>query len=164
MDIESLPVLSKLYSEQYEDSLWVIHEGNDLTFEELCQDIQVEEDAVITQMIHLQIEGNVIIHLDHEFIFYDMEEYEKRLTNYKIKGQARKRIKTFKIDRSRIPLDYPCEMIRGDDNENEKIVVPFIYFVLNVYFKHKNLLKEYFQKVLSGEEKLECVMLAQKDS
>ena len=87
-------------------------------------------------------------HLDHEYIFYDLDEYEKRLSNYRIKGQARKRIKTFKIDRSRIPLDYPCNILRIGESGREKIAVPFIYFVLNAYFEHKDLLSEYFQKVL----------------
>ena len=108
----------------------------------------VEEDAIVTQMIHMQIEGIFITHLDHEYIFYDLDEYEKRLTNYRIKGQAQKRIKTFKIDRSRIPLDYSCNILRINENGREKIVVPFIYFVLNAYFEHKDLLSEYFQKIL----------------
>ena len=137
-----------MYSEQYEDSLWIIHDGNDLIFEELCEDMHIENNAILTQMIHMQIDGNCITHLDHEYIFYDLDEYEKRLSNYRIKGQAQKRIKTFKIDHSRIPLNYPCNILRIDESGREKIVVPFIYFVLNAYFEHKDLLSEYFQKVL----------------
>ena len=148
LNVNSLPKLSKLYSEQYEDSLWIIHDGNDLTFEELCEDMHIENNAILTQMIHMQIDGNCITHLDHEYIFYDLDEYEKRLSNYRIKGQAQKRIKTFKIDRSRIPLDFPCNILRMNETGREKIVVPFIYFVLNAYFEHKDLLSEYFQKVL----------------
>lgn len=149
LNIKSLPKLSKLYSKQYEDSLWIIHDGNDLTFEELCENMHVEKDAISTQMIHMQIEGNCITHLDHEYIFYDLDDYEKRLSNYRIKGQAQKRIKTFKIDRSRIPLNYPCNVLQIDENGREKTVVPFIYFVLNTYFEHKDLLSEYFRKILS---------------
>lgn len=144
MDIDSLPILSKLYSKKYEDSLWVIHNGCNLTFEELCEDIRIEGDAVVTQMIHMQINGNNITHLDHEYIFYDVDEYIKRMRDYSVKGNARKRIKTFKIDQSRIPLDYLCDMLKIDNQRPEKIKVPFIYFVLNAYFKHKDLLDEYF--------------------
>ena len=53
-----------------------------------------------TQMIHLQHVGNTITHLDHEYIFYDLENYDERIYNVGVKGEGRKRVKTFKIDRS----------------------------------------------------------------
>ena len=61
---------------------------------------------------------------------------------------AKKRIKTFKIDKSMIPLNYKCKMYRITNNSQEEITVPFIYFVLNAFFEHKDLLAEYFSKCL----------------
>lgn len=148
VNVDELPTLSKLYSKHYEDSLWVVHEDNNLTFEELCEDICIEKDAVVTQVVHLQFDGTGITHLDHEYVFYDIGEYERRRTDYRVKGQKIKRIKTFKIDRSRIPFDYPCKAIQIREAGQEEIWVPFLYYVLNAYFKHKNLLKEYFEEVL----------------
>ena len=140
-----MPAITRLYCEDfYDDCLWVKVEGNDITFEELCEDFHEDGNNVVTQMIHLQHKGNKISHLDHEYIFYDLESYVARKSNPKIKGEARKRVKTFKIDNSTIPMDYLCKMYK----DNIEISVPLIYFVLNNYFEHKDLLEEYFQKIL----------------
>lgn len=154
LDIGKLPEFSKLFSDFcYEDSLWIIHQGHDLTFEELCSDIKNDGESIVTQMVHLQYEYDEnrrvrITHLDHEYIFYDINSYENRLRSCRIKGEARKRIKTFKIDRSYIPVDYPCSMFEKREEELEEIEVPFIYFVLNTYFEHKELLREYFDNAI----------------
>ena len=71
------------------------------------------------------------------------------MSNETQKGAAKARIKSFKIDNSRIPFDYRCEVWRKDQNGND---LPFqdeqfLCYVLECYFKHKELLKEYFQKV-----------------
>lgn len=59
----------------------------EITFEELMDDFILEEDSVVTQVIHLQYvrnDGQVFIqHLDHEFIFYSIEEYEQKLITIK---------------------------------------------------------------------------------
>ena len=101
-------------------------------------------------MIHLQYktEDNetYITHLDHEYIFYTIEEYEKRLGEYNQKGTAKRRMKSFKIDQARIPFNYQCKIYKKDNSGSENEL--FLYFVLDSYFKHKDLLKEYFQKFL----------------
>ena len=144
--------VTKLYSTEtkYDDCLWVIAEKTDITFEELCEDFDTVDNRIITQMIHLQYktEDNetYITHLDHEYIFYTIEEYEKRLVEYNQKGTAKRRMKSFKIDQARIPFNYRCKIYKKDNSGSENEL--FLYFVLDSYFKHKDLLKEYFQKVL----------------
>ena len=44
-----------------------------------------------------------ITHLDHEFIFYTVDEYEARINNVHQKGTVRPRMKSFKIDNAKIP-------------------------------------------------------------
>ena len=65
------------------------------------------------------------------------------------KGEAKTRMKSFKIDNSRIPFDFRCEIKRKDENGNERPTQKeqFLCYVLESYFKHKDLLTEYFQKV-----------------
>lgn len=143
--VSSLPMVTKLFNEEfYDDCLWIKVEGSDITFEELCEDFYDDGDNVVTQMIHLQREEDVITHLDHEYIFYDLNGYEARKINPKVKGEARKRVKTFKIDNSAIPMNYPCKVYK----DNSEMTVPFIFFVLNNYFEHKDLLEEYFCKII----------------
>ena len=143
-NLEKLPDVTRLYSAEYEDCLWIKVEGSDITFEELCKDFHEDGEFVVTQMIHLQHVGNTITHLDHEYIFYDLENYDERIYNVGVKGEGRKRVKTFKIDRSTIPMDYQCKMYKDD----KEVLVPFIFFVLNNYFEHKELLEEYFHDIL----------------
>lgn len=148
LEIASLPEMSKLVSDNsYNDSLWITVDDENITFEELCDDIIVEDDSVVTQVIHLQYSKKNITHIDHEYIFYSLEEYEERQC-VRRKGEAGKRFKTFKVDKSAIPFNYACTMLSRD---GEDISVPFIYFVLNTYFVHKDLLKEYFQRILKRE-------------
>lgn len=145
--------VSKLYSTNYGDCLWVVIDPENITFEELCEDFDSFEDMVVTQVVHLQYRNlgdNVYItHLDHEYIFYTVEEYEKRLGDVTQKGTAQRRMKSFKIDNSKIPFDFRCEIFRKDENGNDLPVEKeqFLCYVLECYFKHKDLLNEYFQKV-----------------
>ncbi len=145
--------VSRLYSTEYENCMWVVIDPQNITFEELCKDFDIYNDMIVTQVIHLQYnkeaERAYITHLDHEYIFYTIDEYKKRMSNETQKGTAKARIKSFKIDNSRIPFDYRCEVWRKDQNGND---LPFqdeqfLCYVLECYFKHKELLKEYFQKV-----------------
>ncbi len=147
--------VSKLYSTKYEDCLLVVIDPGDITFEELCEDFENFEDMVVTQVVHLQYENLedefFITHLDHEYIFYTIEEYNKRMLDITQKGTAKQRMKSFKIDNAKIPFDFRCEIFRKDENGNDLPVEKeqFLCYVLECYFKHKDLLSEYFQKVNS---------------
>ncbi len=151
-NLEKLPSSTKLYKESsYEDTLWVIIDSQNITFEELCNDFHTFEDTIVTQMIHLEYDNDCITHIDHEYIFYSLEEYGQRIRNPHTKGKARKRVKTFKIDKSSIPMNYLCKMFRDQNRDSIEVKVPFIYFVLNNYFEHKELLEEYFSDCLSDQ-------------
>ncbi|HRB71473.1 MAG TPA: hypothetical protein PK776_06455 [Flavobacterium sp.] len=128
-------LLTKLYNESY-DNLWIKIDGNDLTFEEIIQDFEIYEDMVVTQVLHSQFitEGLnfYITHLDHEFIFYTLEEFENRLVDPAQKGEAMTRIKTFKIDGSKILVN---------DHSN------ILFTILGMKFKNTELINEYFNKI-----------------
>lgn len=145
--------ISKLYSKEYENCMWVVIDSPNITFEELCKEFEIYNDMIVTQVIHLQYdvvgECAYITHLDHEYVFYTIDEYQDRINNATRKGTAKKRMKSFKIDNSRIPFGYRCEVMKKDENGND---LPhkdeqFLCYVLECYFKHKDLLKEYFQKI-----------------
>ncbi len=144
-------LINKLYSKHYEDCLWIMIDCHNITFEELCEDFYEFNNMIVTQVVHLQykcIKGvHYITHLDHEYIFYSIDEYEKRINNIHQKGEAQKRIKSFKIDNSMIPFQFKICV----KNENtEKLSAKnelFLYYVLDCYFKHKDLLSEYFCSV-----------------
>ncbi len=141
---------TKLYSEKnYNDQLWVFKDDNSIIFEELLDDFEYyDEDIIVTQMVHLEyfVEDNVsfISHIDKENIFYTFEEYNKRFeTN--IKGNAKKRVKFFKINDSKIRFDYPCSIIINTiDKTFEEKNVPFIYYIIRHFFKNKEIVDEYF--------------------
>ena len=147
--------VSKLYSEAYENSMWIVIDSENITFEEMCYDFEIYSNMVVTQVIHLKhINENgksYITHIDHEYVFYTLEEYEKRLMDVNQKGEAKKRIKSFKIDNSKIPFERRCKIIRKDatGNEVESATEQFLCYVIECYFKHKDLLKEYFQNVMN---------------
>lgn len=148
------PQTTKLYSKNYEDCLWVVVESNDITFEELCQDFMVSGNEVVTQVVHLQYKqaekSAFISHLDHEYIFYTVDEFEERCKNPNQKGSAKTRMKSFKIDNSHIPFDLKYEVVwkNVEGKEVPPVSVPFICYVLDTYFQHKDLLLEYFQLVV----------------
>jgi hypothetical protein len=140
LEISTLPELSKFYStDNYENNLWVRHdkEKRSLTFEELLKDFEIVDDNIVTQVVHieyfLESDESFINHLDHEFIVYDLEEYQKRQSNPEIKGH--KKVKTFKIDNSKIPFKFK--------NGNEY----FLFQVLDAYLKNTDLVSEYFEKI-----------------
>ncbi|MBQ3783944.1 MAG: hypothetical protein II838_10965 [Lachnospiraceae bacterium] len=64
------------------------------------------------------------------------------------KGTARTRMKSFKIDNARIPFDTKIKILRKDENgiDCPPMYEQFLCYVLEMYFKHKELLEEYFQK------------------
>ena len=138
--IDSLPDFSKFYSvDNYDNKLWIYHDKikSSLTFEEHIEDFEIIEDNIITQVIHLEYqikkENYIITHIDHEFILYTIEEYEKRLIDPNIKGH--RKIKTFKVDQASIPFNY--------EHHGEH----FLYQVLDAYLKNTDLINEYFAKI-----------------
>ena len=147
--------ISRLYSSKYENCMWVVIDPSNITFEELYDDFDCYDEMIVTQVVHLEYkkEGDsaYITHLDHEYIFYTIDEYDNRMSDVTQKGTAKARMKSFKIDNSRIPFEYRCKVLRKDENGND--LPPkdeqFLCYVLECYFKHKDLLKEYFHKVLS---------------
>lgn len=145
--------VTRLYSDKYDNCLWVKIESDSITFEELCDDFLVYEDCIITQVIHMEYvnEGNqtYITHLDHEYIFYSIEDYEQRCKNVDQKGEAHKRWKSFKIDSAKIPFLKRIDVEKKDEygnviGSNDE---QFLCYVLECYFFHKDLLKEYFQNI-----------------
>lgn len=146
--------ISRLYSKEYENCMWIVIEPQSITFEELCEDFDVYNEMIVTQVVHLEYEkeGNYayITHLDHEYIFYAIDEYENRMRDVTQRGKAKSKVKSFKIDNSRIPFDYRCKVLRKDEDGNElpQEDEQFLCYVLECYFKHKDLLKEYFQELL----------------
>ena len=90
------------------DSAWYFIDNRNIYFEEIPSSPEVLDDCVVTQLIHIEYfvrnEEILLSHIDHEYIFYSYEEFDKRLKDFSQKGSARKRIKTFKIDNSEIPL------------------------------------------------------------
>lgn len=149
MDVISLPPMTKLYdSKEYHDQLWVKKTDTELTFEELCEDLTVEYDSIVTKMVHITYKDNTINHIDYEKIYYTLDEYENRSGKMNTKGTAYKRQKYFKINDSCIPFNFPCKVLQVDKNKDNEIQVPFIFFVLNCFFSNKNLINEYFENVV----------------
>ena len=143
--------VSKLYAEKYEDCMWVVVDPPDITFEELKEDLDVYNDMIVTQVVHLQYEQDkyhtYITHLDHEYVFYTVDEYERRMRDVRQKGTAQRRMKSFKIDNSKIPFDTRCRVSNKAEGGNDMPKEQFLCYVLECYFTHKDLLKEYFQNV-----------------
>lgn len=132
------PSVTKLYSKSY-DILWISIDKQNITFEEIVQDFDVYRNSIVTQVVHLEYVTNenseqIITHIDHEYIFYTEDEFMERQTNNRQKGNARKRYKTFKIDKSKIPfvVDEMC----------------VLYYIIGNLFKEKELLEEYFKEVI----------------
>lgn len=139
-NLRDLPEISKFYNiENMDNNFWVFHDKDkkQISFEELCDDFELMNDDVVTQLVHLEYQNNgddyIIKHIDHEYIIYTVDEYEKRLSDNSQKGY--KKVKTFKVDNSNIPFFYKY---KGQY---------FLFIVLNSFFKHEDLLKEYFEDI-----------------
>lgn len=136
-DLDSFgKLITKLYDDCFQVFLWIKVEQNQITFEEMLLQ-QPFDDIKITQVVLLryfcEATKYYIEHIDHEFIFYSNEKIEERKENNEIKGRKQK---TLKIDDSCIPLTL-------DNNED------FLYKFLDNYFERKDLMAEYFQKVMN---------------
>lgn len=125
--------INKLCDDSYQNFLWITVDNSNITFEEILDDFIENGDSVASQVIHIEyfFENNSLFikHLDHEYILYTLEEYENRKTNSHQRGFNK--IKTFKIDNSKIPI-----MV---DDEN------ILISIISIYFKRLDLLEEYFQ-------------------
>ena len=154
--IGDIPV-TKLYSVNYENTLWVKETDSGMTFEELCECESSFNDSIITQVIHLNYlkrgDETFVTHIDHEFVFYSKSDYEKRKTNADVKGNEYARLKSFKIDKASIPLTLPIKRdVTLYDESTDTILykaetVPFIIYILKSYLKHTDLIDEYFAKL-----------------
>ncbi|MDZ4019102.1 hypothetical protein [Pseudomonas sichuanensis] len=103
-----IPSVSKFYNPGSEDNTWCSITDNSMTFEEIAHIPDLLEDCAVTRMIHLEYfvdDGRFFVsHIDHEFIFYTLDEFDRRANDPYQKGNARKRLKTFKIDQSAVPF------------------------------------------------------------
>ena len=144
LSIEALPDLSVFFDlSRPEDQFWVAVQQDkagkvSITFEETLEDFQTDcNENVITNLVHLEVmktaEGYVIQHIDHEYISYSLSSYASRLENSKIKGENK--IKTFKIDNAKIPLDYKI------DGSN------ILFLIVHECMEKQNLVKEYFDSL-----------------
>lgn len=128
-DALSKTIITKLYDLQNNDRLWVKMKNKEIIFEELLNDFLFFDEHFISNMVHMIIsDDGHIQHIDHEYIFYTEDEFIRRYDDPKVKGKARPRIKTFKIDNAAIPLDI------------EGILYPLVQFT----FKNNDLVREYF--------------------
>ena len=145
LNLADLPNVSVFYDMQNpEDNIWVnVREEKNkkysITFEETLDDTFYDKDLnVITNLVHLEVTRNndldVISHIDHEYIIYDVDTYMERLKDSSIKGEHK--VKTFKIDNAAIPLNYRY----GNSN--------VLFIIINECMNNKNLVKEYFQKLM----------------
>jgi hypothetical protein len=138
--ILNIPPASKYFRHDSDSVIWCYSNDKTLQFEEICKNPIILDDCVITQLIHLEykLEDDTIkiAHLDHEYIFYTYEEFDKRRSNIDQKGGAKKRIKTFKIDDSSIPL------ILNDGTF-------FLYTVIDAYFSEAYLIRDFFLSIMS---------------
>lgn len=130
--------LSKFFDEKnYNNTLIIVHdqEGKNIYFEELLDDMVEDKESVVTNLLHIEYtsEGNVdfIKHMDHEYIFYSINEYIDKLSDVRTRGKKRKRYKTFKIDDAHIKVD---------GNPENNIIIE----ALESYFTKHNLIEEFF--------------------
>lgn len=139
------PNVTQLYDDYLKDKLRVTINPNGIMFEELVTDFEINEEGVIyTRIVHAQYSKNldkiVINHLDCEFaryenldVYIEAMKISQDILNGKTKGLG-KPIKIFKIDDAQIPFIL----------DNGRYI---ILDVLELFFKNKDLIKEYFSLV-----------------
>ncbi|CDT62475.1 hypothetical protein VCR15J2_470042 [Vibrio coralliirubri] len=141
--LTELPELSRFYDlNNPDDSVWVFVSNKEhkfsITFEETLEDTFYDKDFnVITNLVHLEItkdnDQNFISHIDHEYIIYDIETYFERLKSPTQKGGHK--IKTFKIDNAKIPLNYEYQGIN------------ILFLIITECVGKKELVNEYFENI-----------------
>lgn len=153
-NLGNLSDITKLYSKDYNDQLWIRKDGVNIYFEELDSEFETYEDYVITRLLHIEFEQRneeenrpVVKHMDFEYIFYTWEDFNLRKINGRIKGSG-KRKKIFKLDQCCIPIDYKVKMVAPDYSE---IDVLFLISVLQAFFEHSDLINEYFSELYGDQ-------------
>lgn len=134
--LKKIPPVTKFYDDNsINDFVVVQNDSEGVTFEEILEDFDIVGDnIVVTQGVHFIYKDDEIVHLDHEFFFYSLEDFVDKEIDLRKKGTARKRFKTFKIDNAKIPFEADAE----------KNVV---YKTLHTFFKKHNLIDEFFEKM-----------------
>ncbi len=142
-NLSELPDLSRFYDvHAQDDNIWVSVGKEEskfsITFEETLEDTFYDKNLnVVTNLIHIEVtkkNGNdVISHIDHEYIVYDVDTYFKRLDEPTVKGEHK--IKTFKIDNAEIPLDYKYQNVNA------------LFLIINESMSKKELVAEYFENI-----------------
>lgn len=144
--LNEIAPLSNLYeSKKFGNKLIVCHHGDDITFEEILEDFDVDGNSIVTQVIHLQYKVDIgveyITHIDHEYVFYTVEQYEQKDGKNDLKGSAKSRYKTFKIDCASIPFITSVE---------NNILIQALY----AYFRNIDLIEEYFASIIERRVEL----------
>ncbi|WDV27844.1 hypothetical protein [Aeromonas caviae] len=144
LKLDDLPNGSVFYDvNKPDDNFWAFvkkeKDKYSITFEETLEDTFYDKDVnVITNLVHLEVTSknnvDVISHIDHEYIVYELDTYLKRLNDSSVKGEHK--IKTFKIDKSSIPLNYKYE--------NCNVLYLFVHEVMS----NKKIVKEYFENLI----------------
>ena len=126
---------AKFIDYQTQDLFFVKANRNEVTLEEISHDFQTLGESILTRVIHVMFgnddQGIFFHHLDFEYIFYSLDEFQKRVLpgGHDVKGSFYKRQKVFKIDSARInPYDV-------------------LYPIAFASFRNKELVKEYFQMI-----------------
>ncbi|MEW6710960.1 MAG: hypothetical protein AB1403_14130 [Candidatus Riflebacteria bacterium] len=126
---------AKFIDYQTQDLFFVKTNTNEVTLEEISNDFLTLGESIITRVIHAMFgddsQGFYFHHLDFEYIFYSLDEFQKRVSpgGHDVKGSLYKRQKIFKIDSTRIsPNDV-------------------LYPIVLASFKNKELVTEYFQMI-----------------
>lgn len=142
-NLDRLPDLSRFYDiNAQNDNVWVtvVKEENkfSITFEETLEDTFYDKELnVVTNLVHVEVTKkngiDVINHIDHEYIVYDVDTYFKRLDDPTVKGEHK--IKTFKIDNAKIPINYKYQ--------NTNVLFLMVYESMN----KKDLVREYFEDI-----------------
>ncbi|MHA6284980.1 hypothetical protein ACX3SL_17825 [Morganella morganii] len=142
-NLDELPDLSRFFDiNAQDDNVWVTVEKEEnkfsITFEETLEDTFYDKELnIVTNLVHVEVTkkngSNVINHIDHEYIVYDLETYFKRLDDPAVKGEHK--IKTFKIDNAKIPINYKYQ--------NMNVLFLIVYESMN----KKDLVREYFEDI-----------------
>ena len=142
--------LANDYEVSFKDKLFVKTEANSITFEEIYDEEHVEtiDNFYLTRLVHFQLEKKdntyYITHFDYEKIYYSKRNYSLKLNKISLKGE--KKVKYFKVDFARIPLDYEITVPLYNEHNKKGL---FIYLIVHNTFIYKDLVNEYFSKYLN---------------
>lgn len=138
-----IPSVSTFREPGSEDMTWCSITADSMTFEEIAHVPELLDDCAVTRMIHLEyfvVDSELYVsHVDHEFIFYTHEEFDLRSSDPSQKGNARKRLKTFKIDRSNIPFVLEDGTL-------------FVHTLIDACFERPGLLMDFLRDMLLPQQ------------